>query len=88
MKKVFERFCRGLKEVEKHIEENGHGFMWSKRLGYILTCPSNLGTGLRAGKSYPCQIFKYLRSKTFLLIINYSDTNFIFIVSRRSRQTS
>ena len=51
MKKVFERFCRGLKEVEKHIEENGHGFMWSKRLGYILTCPSNLGTGLRAGKS-------------------------------------
>lgn len=50
MKKVFDRFCRGLKEVEKHIESNGHGFMWSKRLGYILTCPSNLGTGLRAGK--------------------------------------
>merc|ERR1712071_404060 len=49
MKKVFDRFCRGLKEVEKHIEDNGHGFMWSKRLGYILTCPSNLGTGLRAG---------------------------------------
>lgn len=23
--------------------------MWSKHLGYILTCPSNLGTGLRAG---------------------------------------
>jgi len=49
MKKVFERFSRGLKEVEKHIEGNGHGFMWSKHLGYILTCPSNLGTGLRAG---------------------------------------
>jgi len=49
MKGVFERFCRGMKEVEKHIEEHGHGFMWSKRLGYILTCPSNLGTGLRAG---------------------------------------
>lgn len=27
----------------------GHGFMWSKHLGFILTCPSNLGTGLRAG---------------------------------------
>ncbi|XP_066919007.1 creatine kinase M-type-like [Clytia hemisphaerica] len=49
MRKVFERFCRGLKQVEKHIEEHGHGFMWSERLGYILTCPSNLGTGLRAG---------------------------------------
>ncbi|TRY54847.1 hypothetical protein DNTS_001808 [Danionella cerebrum] len=24
-------------------------FMWNEHLGYILTCPSNLGTGLRAG---------------------------------------
>ncbi|XP_057306472.1 creatine kinase, testis isozyme-like [Hydractinia symbiolongicarpus] len=49
MKNVFERFCRGLKEVENHISNNGHGFMWNEHLGYILTCPSNLGTGLRAG---------------------------------------
>ena len=49
MKRVFERFCRGLQEVEKHIQNNGHGFMWNQHLGYILTCPSNLGTGLRAG---------------------------------------
>uniref|UniRef100_A0A8C5TUK9 Creatine kinase S-type, mitochondrial n=1 Tax=Malurus cyaneus samueli TaxID=2593467 RepID=A0A8C5TUK9_9PASS len=43
MKRVFERFCRGLKE------ERGWEFMWNERLGYVLTCPSNLGTGLRAG---------------------------------------
>ena len=49
MKRVFERFCSGLQEVEKHIQSNGHGFMWNQHLGYILTCPSNLGTGLRAG---------------------------------------
>lgn len=49
MKAVFERFSRGLQEVEKHIQDNGHGFMWNQHLGYILTCPSNLGTGLRAG---------------------------------------
>uniref|UniRef100_A0A8C8RYT0 Creatine kinase U-type, mitochondrial n=1 Tax=Pelusios castaneus TaxID=367368 RepID=A0A8C8RYT0_9SAUR len=49
MKRVFERFCRGLKEVERLIEEHGWEFMWNERLGYILTCPSNLGTGLRAG---------------------------------------
>ncbi|MBN3317597.1 KCRS kinase, partial [Atractosteus spatula] len=49
MKRVFERFCRGLKEVEKLIKERGWEFMWNERLGYILTCPSNLGTGLRAG---------------------------------------
>lgn len=23
--------------------------MWNEHLGYILTCPSNLGTGLRGG---------------------------------------
>ncbi|XP_033109819.1 creatine kinase U-type, mitochondrial-like [Anneissia japonica] len=49
MKRVFKRFCDGLKEVEKQIQENGWEFMWNEHLGYILTCPSNLGTGLRAG---------------------------------------
>ncbi|XP_078388460.1 creatine kinase U-type, mitochondrial-like isoform X3 [Cetorhinus maximus] len=49
MRRVFEKFCRGLKEVEKLIAEKGWEFMWNERLGYILACPSNLGTGLRAG---------------------------------------
>ncbi|KAG9341312.1 hypothetical protein JZ751_019416 [Albula glossodonta] len=49
MKRVFERFCKGLKEVERLIMDKGWEFMWNERLGYILTCPSNLGTGLRAG---------------------------------------
>ncbi|XP_049326147.1 creatine kinase S-type, mitochondrial isoform X2 [Astyanax mexicanus] len=49
MKRVFERFCRGLKQVEGLIQERGWEFMWNEHLGYILTCPSNLGTGLRAG---------------------------------------
>ncbi|KAJ4938187.1 hypothetical protein JOQ06_002812 [Pogonophryne albipinna] len=48
MKRVFERFCNGLKEVERLIQERGWEFMWNEKLGYILTCPSNLGTGLRA----------------------------------------
>ncbi|XP_056307501.1 creatine kinase, mitochondrial 1 [Danio aesculapii] len=49
MRRVFERFCKGLQEVERLIQEKGWEFMWNERLGYILTCPSNLGTGLRAG---------------------------------------
>ncbi|XP_078286140.1 creatine kinase U-type, mitochondrial-like [Rhinoraja longicauda] len=49
MKRVFDTFCRGLKEVERLISEKGWEFMWNERLGYILSCPSNLGTGLRAG---------------------------------------
>lgn len=36
-------------QVERLIQERGWEFMWNERLGYILTCPSNLGTGLRAG---------------------------------------
>ena len=49
MRTVFNRFCRGLKDVEILIKRQGHEFMWNEHLGYILTCPSNLGTGLRAG---------------------------------------
>ena len=36
-------------QVEDLIKKDGKEFMWSEHLGYILTCPSNLGTGLRAG---------------------------------------
>ena len=50
MKKVFEPFCNGLKEVKENIKKTGHGYMWGERLGYILTFPLHLGTVLRAGK--------------------------------------
>lgn len=36
-------------QVESLIKGRGHEFMWNKHLGFMLTCPSNLGTGLRAG---------------------------------------
>ncbi|XP_078487603.1 creatine kinase M-type-like [Ciona intestinalis] len=49
MRRVFTRFCEGLKKVEDTIAKRGHSFMWNEHLGYILTCPSNLGTGLRGG---------------------------------------
>jgi len=49
IKGVFERFCTGLKQVEESISAKGWEFMWNEHLGYVLTCPSNLGTGLRAG---------------------------------------
>merc|ERR1711970_546514 len=49
MKKVFTRFCDGLTKIETLMKERGHSYMWNEHLGYVLTCPSNLGTGLRAG---------------------------------------
>merc|ERR1712012_70330 len=46
---VFERFCKGVQEVEGILKADGHEYMWNKHLGYVLTCPSSLGTGLRGG---------------------------------------
>jgi len=46
---VFRRFCEGLTKFENAMKEAGNNFMWNEHLGYVLTCPSNLGTGLRAG---------------------------------------
>lgn len=36
-------------QIEEIFKKHNHGFMWNEHLGYILTCPSNLGTGLRGG---------------------------------------
>lgn len=49
MKDVFRRFCEGIQKVEQAMKKKGHGYSWNEHLGYILTCPSNLGTGLRGG---------------------------------------
>merc|ERR1712168_286594 len=49
IKGVFRRFCEGLTKIETLMKERGHSYMWNEHLGYVLTCPSNLGTGLRAG---------------------------------------
>jgi len=48
IKNVFSRFASLCDEVEKVVKEAGYSFAHSGHLGYILTCPSNLGTGLRA----------------------------------------
>lgn len=49
IKAIFDRFANATTTIEKVLKENGSQFMHSEHLGYILTCPSNLGTGLRAG---------------------------------------
>jgi len=49
IKEVFSRFIRACDCVQKVLKEEGYDFMHSEYLGWVLTCPSNLGTGLRAG---------------------------------------
>merc|ERR1711868_59468 len=49
MQACWKRWTGGLQQFEAYIKEAGAEYMHSDHLGYILTCPSNLGTGVRAG---------------------------------------
>merc|ERR1712112_216526 len=49
VKEVFDRLARGIKAVEDSVKkESGKEFMLDKKYGYIHSCPTNLGTGMRA----------------------------------------
>merc|ERR1711994_390704 len=46
---VFDRLARGIKAVEDSVKaESGKDFMLDAKYGYIHSCPTNLGTGMRA----------------------------------------
>jgi len=46
---VFKRLAEGIKMVEDSVKAEGcEGFQLSERFGYIHSCPTNLGTGMRA----------------------------------------
>merc|ERR1712200_44238 len=46
---VFERLARGIKAVGDSVkDESGKEFLLASRLGYLHSCPTNLGTGMRA----------------------------------------
>merc|ERR1712072_450373 len=46
---IFNRFANATREIKDVLQGEGYDFMHNNHLGFILTCPSNLGTGLRAG---------------------------------------
>merc|ERR1712002_119171 len=46
---VFDRLARGIQAVGDSVKkESGRDFMLDKKYGYIHSCPTNLGTGMRA----------------------------------------
>merc|ERR1711997_356674 len=46
---VFERLARGIQAVGDSVKaESGKDFQLSEKFGYIHSCPTNLGTGMRA----------------------------------------
>jgi len=46
---IFKRFAKATQVIQEVLKKAGYDFMHNDHLGFILTCPSNLGTGLRAG---------------------------------------
>merc|ERR1719209_1960923 len=49
VKEVFDRLARGIKTVQDSVKaESGKDFQLSEKFGYIHSCPTNLGTGMRA----------------------------------------
>jgi len=49
VKKVFQRLADGIRGVEDSVKaESGRGFMLHEKYGYLHSCPTNLGTGMRA----------------------------------------
>ena len=48
---VFDRWCRAMISLETALNTGGHRFLYNTHLGYLTTCPSNIGTALRVGVS-------------------------------------
>jgi len=49
MMNVFERFCSAINSVNTEMKKDWYEYVYSPHLGYILTCPSNLGMGIQCG---------------------------------------
>merc|ERR1712226_1420512 len=49
VREVFNRLAKGIKAVQDSVKaESGKDFQISEKFGYIHSCPTNLGTGMRA----------------------------------------
>ena len=57
VQRIIERFSKATGQIQKCLKDQGHDFMHNDHLGWILTCPSNLGTGLRAGAMVKVPLF-------------------------------
>merc|ERR1712167_308974 len=54
---IVTRFANATAKIQEILKGEGYDFMHNDHLGFILTCPSNLGTGLRAGAMVTVPLF-------------------------------
>lgn len=57
---VFKRFCHLSHALKASLESLNYTLMWNDTLGFLGTCPSNLGTGLRASVMIKLKSFNSL----------------------------
>jgi len=55
---VWDLFYNGVEEVHKGLKKKGHEFDFDEHLGYLSTCPTNVGTGMRASVHVSLPTFK------------------------------
>jgi len=48
VKEVFERLANGISSVETAVKAAGYEYAYNEHLGFIHSCPTNCGTGMRA----------------------------------------
>ncbi|MBN3312823.1 KCRM kinase, partial [Atractosteus spatula] len=48
IKEAFKCLCVSLQKLEELYKRMGHPFIWKEHLGYVLSSPAQVGTGLRA----------------------------------------
>ena len=58
---VFKRFCNLSEVVENAAKKHNTKIMWNEKLGFLGTCPSNIGTGLRASVMAELPNFRALK---------------------------
>ena len=73
VKQIIERFAKATSTIQECLKKEGYDFMHNDHLGWILTCPSNLGTGLRAGAMVKVRVenFVIFEKNTFLQLLKY-----------------
>lgn len=90
---VFTRLCKGINNIEDYIGTKGKKFQANERFGYYTSCPTNLGTGMRASVMLETPNWKaeatkngYTTGKKYLQ--EFYDKNKMGIQARGSRGES
>ncbi|GMH65718.1 hypothetical protein TrLO_g14490 [Triparma laevis f. longispina] len=65
---VFEKLVRGVNAMERQMKEQGFQFLHDDHLGYVVGCPTNLGTGMRA--SMHVKLIKLAKLPGFIQMCN------------------